>query len=144
MIFRFFEKLRPAALERYEWAALQNLTRYIGVSTFCVTVLVIDCNNFFLKYLAWIPADHDLVKVRTILWGFFALATSKEWYEYVSNPNCHRLGPFAWMTFYVSAIELSSVYKFRGNEFVNPFPWWIYTMWAFIGSVFAIGLVKSY
>ncbi len=119
---RVLNKLRPSTLEKYEWNALKDLTRYIGVTAFIVVTLTIDCNNFFYKYLAWIPADHNLVKVRVILWGFSAIATSKEWYEYVSNPHCHRLGPFAWMTYYVCAIELSTIYKFRGNEFVNPFP----------------------
>ncbi len=93
--------------------------------------------------MAWIPADHNIVLFRTILWGFVAIPTSKEWYEYVSNSNCHRLGPFAWMTFYVASIELSSVYKFRGNEFVNPFPWWIKIIWFVIGVCFCIGFWKA-
>lgn len=79
---------------------------------FVVICLLIDCNNFFYKFLVWIPPNHDLLKYRLMLWGFVAIATSKEWYEYVSNPCCKRLGPFAWLTFYVSLIELSSVYKF--------------------------------
>ena len=116
-MLRVFDKLLPASLERYEWSAFQNLTKYVGVATFCVMTLVIDCNNFFYKYLAWIPAEHLLVKYRVILWGFVAIATSKEWYEYVSNPHCHRLGPFVWLAFYTSTIELLSVYKFRGKEF---------------------------
>ena len=60
----------------------------------------------------WVPPNHDLLKYRVVLWGWVAIATSKEWYEYVSNPHCHRLGPFAWMTFYVSLIELSAIFKF--------------------------------
>jgi len=112
VILRTIEKFRPAALEQYEWSALQDLNRYIGVSVFVSTCLLIDCNNFFYKFLVWIPPNHDLLKYRVTLWGFVAIATSKEWYEYVSNPHCHRLGPFAWLTFYVCLIELSSIYKF--------------------------------
>jgi phosphatidylserine synthase 2 len=111
---------------------------------FIITTLVIDCNNFFYKYLAWIPAEHQLVKYRVVLWGLVAVATSKEWYEYVSNPQCHRPGPFVWLSFYVSAIELSSIYKFRGNEFQNPFPWWINLMWTVLAAIFLLGLLKSY
>ena len=88
------------------------MERYIGVSVFVFICLLIDCNNFFLKFLVWVPPDHDILKVRVILWGWAAVATSKEWYEYVSNPHCHRLGPFAWLTFYVSLIELSAIFKF--------------------------------
>jgi phosphatidylserine synthase 2 len=112
MVINVINKLRPAALERYEWSGLQSLERYVGLTMFIIVCLLIDCNNFFYKYLVWVPADHDLLKFRIFLWGFAAIATSKEWYEYVSNPHCHRLGPFAWLTFYVSLIELSSVMKF--------------------------------
>ena len=85
-MLRVLEKLRPSALEQYEWSALQNLNRYIGVTVFVVICLLIDCNNFFYKFLVWIPPNHDLLKYRASLWGFVAIATSKEWYEYVSNP----------------------------------------------------------
>ncbi len=43
--------------------------------------------------MAWIPADHNIVLCRTILWGFVAIPTSKEWYEYVSNPNQQKKKP---------------------------------------------------
>ncbi len=144
VVLRVIDKLRPQVLERFEWSALQNLSRYIGVATFCCVTLIIDCNNFFYKYLAWIPADHLLVKYRVLLWGFVAIATSKEWYEYVSNPVCHRLGPFVWLTLYTCAIESLSVYKFRGDEFQNPFPWWIKAIWALIAVMFTIGAFKAY
>jgi len=65
---------------------LSNLNRYLGATLFCLTNLVVDCNNFFYKFLVWVPADHTLLKVRIFIWGFCAIATSKEWYEYVSNP----------------------------------------------------------
>lgn len=84
------------------------------------------------------------MSVRVTLWGFVALATSKEWYEYVSNPNSNRLGPFAWLTFYVSSIELCSIYKFRGSEFVNEFPIWINAIWSVLAVLYIFGLVKAF
>ena len=143
-MFRVFEKLRPSVFESYQWSALQSLQRYLGVTVFVVVCLVIDCNNFFYKYLAEIPASHRLVAFRVFLWGFSSLPTSKEWYEYITNPNSHRLGPFAWLTFYVSAIELSSIYKFRGQEFVGKFPNWICAIWGILFAVYAVGLVKAF
>lgn len=144
MVLRVLEKLRPAAFERYEWSGLESVQRYLGVSVFVVVCLTIDCNNFFYKYLAWIPASHRLVIFRVTLWGWVAVATSKEWYEYVSNPNSNRLGPFAWLTFYTCGIELSTIYKFRGNEFVNKFPLWIQAIWIALGFIYLVGLYKAF
>lgn len=108
--------------------------------------LLIDCNNFFYKYLVWIPPNHDLLKYRILLWGWVAVATSKEWYEYVSNPNCKRLGPFAWLTFYVSLIELSSIYKFalETKAFKELLPNWIWYCWSVIGVVYYWGLYVAF
>lgn len=105
------DKLRPSFLERYEWAGLKNVPRLFGVLVFIVIVLVIDCNNFFLKFVLWVPAEHDLLKYRVALWGLCSLATAKEWFEYTSNPYCHRLGPFAWLAFYTSGVETLTVLK---------------------------------
>jgi hypothetical protein len=93
--------------------------------------------------LIWVPANHKIVSLRALLWGFCAIASAKEWYEFSANPHCHRLGPFAWLTNYICLVELSIVYKFRGQEFVNPFPWWIYTIWAVLISLWLVGLIKA-
>ena len=138
------KKFKPAALEQYEWSGLQSVERYLGLTFFVIICLLIDCNNFFYKFLVWVPPEHQLLQFRIVLWGFAAIATSKEWYEYVSNQNCHRLGPFAWMTIYVSLIELSSVIKFKTNEFTEPFPLWILIGWSIIGVIFLIGLFIAY
>ena len=50
------------------------------MTVFVVTCLLIDCNNFFLKALLWVPPEHDILAVRVIMWGWVAIATSKEWY----------------------------------------------------------------
>lgn len=144
VVFRFFDKLRPSSFEQYEWSALKSLQSYFGVTVFIVVCLIIDCNNFFYKYLAEVPASHRLVAFRTLLWGFVALPTSKEWYEYTTNPNSKRLGPYAWLTFYVSAVELSSIYKFRGEAFVNQFPNWVYAIWCLILVIYSMGFFKAF
>ena len=104
--------------------------------TFICTVLLIDCNNFFLKFVLWVPAEHDLLKFRVALWGLCSLATSKEWYEYISNEYCHRLGPFAWLCFYTVSVEVMTVIKCQEDKFTSPFPWYVKAIWAVIAVMF--------
>jgi len=129
-------KLRPATLEQFEWAGLGNLQRFFGVLTFIILVLVIDCNNFFLKFVLWVPAEHDLLKFRVALWGLCSLATSKEWYEYISNEYCHRMGPFNWLTFYTASIEVLIVIKASEGQFTEAFPWYVKAIWFCIAILF--------
>lgn len=140
----FFEHFKPANLEKYEWSGLQSASRYIGVSVFIVVCLLIDCNNFFLKSLVWLPPAHGLLKFRIFLWGFAAIATSKEWYEYISNEHCKRLGSFAWLSFYVSLMELSAIVKFSAGQFTEPFPTWIVISWCIIGMMYLFGLFIAF
>jgi phosphatidylserine synthase 2 len=100
--------------------------------------------NFFLKYLLWVPPEHGCLQIRCMLWGWVAIATSKEWYEYVSNKHCHRLGPFAWLTFYTSLIELSTVIKFSKGEFQGVIPSWVKCGWVVLAAVFLAGLLHAY
>lgn len=144
MVVNFLNVFRPAALEKYEWSGLQSLERYLGVTVFVCICLLIDCNNFFYKFLVWVPPDHGILKFRIFLWGFAAIATSKEWYEYVSNEHCKRLGPFAWMTFYVSLVELSSIFKFSEGYFTEPFPRWIIVGWVIIIGLYLYGMFIAF
>ena len=128
----FLDKLRPTVFEQYEWAGLANLQRLYGVTAFVIFVLLIDCNNFFLKFVLWVPPDHDLLIVRVSMWGLCSLATAKEWFEYISNEYCHRLGPFAWLTMYTCGVETLTVIKCSQGQFTEPFPWYVKIMWVCI------------
>ena len=135
MVYNFFDKLRPQVFEKYQWAGLRSPRRLLSVTTYVILILVIDCNNFFMKFVLWVPAEHDMLKYRVALWGLAALAASKEWYEFCSNDFCHRLGPYAWLAFYTAAIETSIVYKNSYDMFYEPFPWYVKIIWSVIGTV---------
>jgi phosphatidylserine synthase 2 len=140
-------KLSPVAYEKYNWAVFSNPRRFTGVLTFIIVCLTIDCNNFFLKALYWVPPDHEIMKFRIFMWGFAALATAKEWHEYISNPNHNKLGAFAWMTFYTCGIEVLMVIKAGRHEKLfdfSVFPWFVYLIWACFATAIFGGLYFSY
>jgi len=118
--------------------------RFLGVTLFVVMTLTIDCNNFFLKYVLWVPADHDLLKFRVALLGLCALAVSKEWYEFLSNKFCHRLGPFAWLMFYNCGVEVLLVIKCSEGKFTEPFPWYVKAIWTCLTAGFLLLLSIAY
>lgn len=130
------EKLKPTIFERYEWAALANVQRFLGVNAVIILFLLVDCNNFFLKFCLWVPPEHDLLKFRVMLWGLCALATSKEWYEFVTNKYCHRMGPYTWISFYTCGVEMLTAYKASEGRFTAPFPWYVKVIWVCIFSGF--------
>ena len=101
------------------------MRNYGAVLFYCVFVLAVDCNNFFLKYIVWVPADHKILLVRVAIWGFSAIAATKEFYEFLSNKNCKRVGPFIWLTTFTLLVEFSIVVKYGRIMFNEPFPWYV-------------------
>lgn len=143
-VITFIQKLRPTVFEKYEWAGLANVQKLLGVTVAVITLLVIDCNNFFLKTALWVPPEHDLLKYRVAMWGLAAFAIFKEWYEYTSNEFCHRLGPFAWLAFYTVSVEALTVIKCSAGNFTAPFPLYVKIMWLCIGAGYCFLLSIAY
>lgn len=104
------------------WGFLQSPQRYFTVLGVSVVVLGVDSMNFFLKYIMWVPANHNLVVYRVALWGFTAIVAIKEYYEFMTNKYCFRLGPHCWLSLFVLSLEVSCSIKFGRNIFHEPFP----------------------
>ena len=120
-----------------------SLKRYLQVMFYIFFVLSVDAMNFFLKFVLWVGAESDLLKARVAIWGFTAIIASKEFFEYIEDPNCHRVGPFLWLSIYTLAIEYSIWFKFSRGMFSEPFPWYVvviivtYFGTAIMGGVYA-------
>lgn len=81
----FIEKFKPNVWTRYNWDSFSNLNRYFAIIFYCSFVLAVDCNNFFLKFIMWVPPDHKILSVRLCIWAFSAIAATKEFYEFITN-----------------------------------------------------------
>jgi len=72
-----------------------------------------------------VPADHKLLSVRLFLWAGTSITASKEYYEFITNQNCKRVGPFLWLGVLCISVELSIAIKFGLTMFSAPFPWYV-------------------
>jgi phosphatidylserine synthase 2 len=77
--------------------------------------------------------------VRVFMWAFGSIASAKEYYEFISNKNCKRVGPFVWLLTLAIGVELSIVIKFGSSMFTAPFPWYVVAMWTFIFGLILFG-----
>lgn len=138
------EKFKPNVWQRHDWGVFSSLWKYTAVFFYCFFVLSVDCNNFFLKYIMWVPPEHKILQVRLAIWAFSAIAATKEFYEFVANPYCKRVGPFIWLTSFTLMIEFSIVVKFGSTMFTAPFPWYVQAMWSVLGVFIVIGGIIAY
>lgn len=140
----FFEKFKPNVWTKYDWGIFNSVNRFGSVLFYCFFVLAVDCNNFFLKFILWVPPEHKILQVRLAIWAFSAIAATKEFYEYVTNPYCKRVGPFIWLTCFTLLIEFSLIVKFGAQMFTQPFPWYVKLMWSTIGFFIVCGFFYAY
>jgi phosphatidylserine synthase 2 len=122
-----------------------SLKRYTQILFYIWFVLSVDSMNFFMKYVLWVPAESDILKARVAIWAFTAIITSKEFFEYVDDPNCKRVGPFFWLSTYTIGIEYMVWFKFsRGYIVMIPFPTGVKIIHAIYIVLILAGAVYSY
>lgn len=123
-----------------------NLKRYCTVWFYIAFVLSVDSMNFFMKYVLCIGAESDLLKARVAIWGFTAIVTSKEFFEYLDDPNCRRVGPFFWLSTYTIMIEYGIWFKFSKGlvELEEPFPWYVILIFIGYSTMVLGGAIIAY
>jgi len=97
-----------------------------------------------MKFVLWVPAESDVLKARVAIWAFSAIVTSKEFFEYLDDPNCKRVGPFFWLSTFTVFIEYGVWFKFSRGMFEDVVtPWYVpvisyvYGFLVILGGIYA-------
>jgi len=143
-LWRAISKFQPDLLTTYDWQMLASLKRYAAVWFYIFFSLSVDAMNFFMKIVLWVGAESDLLKARVAIWGLTAIVTSKEFFEYMDDPNCKRVGPFVWLSCYTLAIEYGIWFKFSHGLTDAPFPWYVKVIGAVYAAVVLVGAVVAW
>ncbi|KAB0797247.1 hypothetical protein PPYR_08241 [Photinus pyralis] len=73
---------------------------YMRVIAFCQLVLfwqISELNTFFLKHVFEMPPSHPIVTGRLILIGVFVAPSVRQYYTYVTDTQCKRVGTQCWV-----------------------------------------------
>lgn len=71
--------------------------RFWGVCLLVIFCQVTELNTFFLKHIFELPASHSLVVWRLALVGLFVAPSVRQYYVYVTDEHCKRLGTQCWV-----------------------------------------------
>lgn len=126
---KFLKYFTPNYFAKHEWKIFSSFKRFCLVTWFIIFINLVDLSNFFLKFVLWIPATHYLLFIRVNIWALVAMVSAREYYEYISNKSCKRLGPFVWIAHLTLFIEWSMLYKFSEGFFKEEFPWYVSYFW---------------
>lgn len=98
-------KIRRAALQftPASWTHVRWLDphctymRFLAVAELVVFWQVTELNTFFLKHIFEVPAGHSLGVARLVLVGLIVAPSLRQYYTYVTDPCCKRVGTQCWV-----------------------------------------------
>jgi len=136
-----FFQMKPfnwvAKVDKFNWGVLSSPRRLIATVSLIVVLGAIEVDAFFLKFIFNIPPRNPLNSLRLLLWWSIGLPAVREYYQYISDPTCKRLGPMLWVVCGVAGLEFLICVKFGQGLFPRPAPphivWgWTLAIGAFI------------
>uniref|UniRef100_A0A1B6LGH8 Phosphatidylserine synthase n=1 Tax=Graphocephala atropunctata TaxID=36148 RepID=A0A1B6LGH8_9HEMI len=106
-------KLKRAVLQftPSDWMQVRWLdpsTTYMRFFAICQLVIfwqVCELNTFFLKHIFEMPPSHPLVFLRLLLVGIVVAPSIRQYYMYVTDPTCKRVGTQCWVYGAIMASE---------------------------------------
>ena len=72
-------------------------------------------NAFFMKHIFPLPAEHPICVMRILTIGLMAAPSTRQFYTYITDTQCKRLGTQCWVFIMITASELILSIKF-GRE----------------------------
>ena len=131
--------LSPYNWTRFKWKILSTPRRFFSIVFLIFLAAVIELNCFFLKYVLWHPAAHMLVFWRLVILWLFCLPALREYYQWVADPDCHKLGPMAWISIAILGVEILVWVKNSQEMFAAAGPTPPLVIWSW--SIAAIGIL---
>lgn len=119
----------PNYFVKHEWKIFSSLKRFYSFIWFIIFMNLVDLSHFFMKHVLQIPQTHWMLFIRINFWALLAIITTGEYYEYISNNYCRRLGPFVWLAHTILFIEWCITFKFSKGIFIESFPTNVLLFW---------------
>jgi len=125
-------------LDEYRWEVLSNWKRLFAALLMLFTFSVVELNAFFLKFVLWIPPPHPINVGRLFLWWAIGQPGLREFYQWVTDPNCKRFGTASWLCAAIMGTEALVWIKFGKGMFPNATPPVIFWGWTISAVVFLL------
>ncbi|XP_022820606.1 phosphatidylserine synthase 1 [Spodoptera litura] len=123
--------------------------RFCALSQLVVFWQISELNTFFLKHIFEMPPSHPLVIARLCLIGVIVAPSVRQYYTYVTDPNCKRVGTQCWVYGAIMVTESMLCIKngkelFGQAQVCNVIVWLVIQILVSIGCVYGVVLYHRY
>jgi len=121
-------KLKRAVLQftPEDWSKVRWLDprspkmRIMAIFTLVLLFQVVELNTFLLKHIFLIPTSHFLTGGRLVLITLVAAPTMRQYYLFVTDRTCKRIGTQAWVYIAIAITELLISIRFGAPKLPRP------------------------
>ncbi|XP_060078591.1 phosphatidylserine synthase 2-like [Ylistrum balloti] len=128
-IKRFAMQFTPYSWTEFDWNPLSSLRRWLAVIVLIGLFLLVEINDFYIKFVLWIPPEHYLNVSRIVLVLFMAAPSAREAFQYLDDPTCKKMGRQFWLISIIAITEVLLALKFEWETVTKPIPSKITYMW---------------
>ncbi|KAL0849142.1 hypothetical protein ABMA28_013490 [Loxostege sticticalis] len=123
--------------------------RFFALSQLVVFWQISELNTFFLKHIFEMPPSHPLVIARLCLVGVIVAPSVRQYYIYVTDPNCKRVGTQCWVYGAIMVTESMLCIKngkelFGQAQVCNVVIWLVIQILVSIGCVYGVVVYHWY
>jgi len=130
--------------DKYEWDSIKGWKKFLSALVLMTFVVSVELSQFFLKFVLWIPPSNKLTIGRLLIWWGIGLPGAREFYQWVTDPNCKKLGSMAWMCCACLCSEILIEVKYGKGMFPNPHPPHIIGFWVVLSAIAITWGIYSY
>ena len=131
---RVLGQLAPRrGLDAYQWHMFQSPKRFLQVLLVLAVMFAQEVNCFTMKYILNMAPSYHFVVGRLAFFGFVAVSSLREFYDFISEPSQKRLGTTAWVGAACIIAESLWIGKMarQGEYFRQPMPAHIALPWCY-------------
>ncbi|XP_056267562.1 phosphatidylserine synthase 1 [Pseudoliparis swirei] len=108
----------PASWTYVRWFdPKSSIQRLAGIYLFMILWQLTELNTFFLKHIFVFQASHPLSWCRIFLLGSVTAPTVRQYYAYITDTRCNRVGTQCWVFGAISFLEALACVKFSQDLF---------------------------
>ncbi|XP_047239445.1 phosphatidylserine synthase 1 isoform X2 [Girardinichthys multiradiatus] len=119
----------PASWTYVRWFdPKSSFQRLAGIYIFMILWQLTELNTFFLKHIFVFQASHPLSWCRILLVGFITAPTVRQYYAYLTDTQCKRVGTQCWVFGAIAFLEALACVKF-GLDLFSKTQIWHVVLW---------------
>lgn len=118
--------------------------RFLGIFQFILLFQIVELNTFFVKHIFPMPAEHPVCVFRILLCGLMAAPSTRQYYIYITDKRCKRLGSQAWVFICIAFSEMILNIKFGKDILFSQTQLPLMVGWVIVNLLIAfLGMVAS-